>query len=360
MNNVLEDNLKVVEPYVPHQLISPEAFSHIKTIARTLPPILSAGFECRLGIDEPKADFAMCVTASDKSRNTLADLNSAIDHPVWSRIHNFCHHWADQTSPLYENVENIWLEFDVNGPSPKTPVPSLFFSIKDISLGNSSGLLSETTAKYESIIETALSLLLNCPLSSEVKRNLLICFNALPAGAIIFQVGVLLARNSNSVRLCVGRIPKNQVLQYLINIGWTGSIKDMKDILSTLADFVDEINLNFTVDNTVLPKIGIECEFINQPKTNSKWSLFLHYLVKNRLCTPDKRDGFLNWPGASRENPNKELWSTDLVRTSTFLGSRATCILLRQLNHIKVVYQPNTSLEVKGYMWFGYRWVGID
>lgn len=370
MTDSLADSLRVISPYVEPQLISPEALSHISEIAGLLPaiPIVSeAGFECRLGVAAPRADFLLSFKTSNSGREILAGRGSiatlpevVFTNPVWNTIRNFCAHWAEPASPLYKNVTDVWLEFDVDGSPPAVPEPSFFFGPKDLQSVNSDALLPEVPDRnYQWVTEVALKALLDSSLPSQFKRNLLVCFNLLPKGAQVFQIGVMLSRQveSSVVRLCVRDIPKEQILEYLINIGWAGSGSELNSTITTLSRFVDTIRLNFAVGNTILSKIGFECYFERKPVHEPRLKLFLDYLVARQLCTPDKRDALLAWPGYSHEKSNQELWPSDLARTSSFLDSRKFSTFIRLLHHIKIVYQPNSPLEAKAYLWFGHNWI---
>ena len=94
------------------------------------------GFECRLGEENPRADFLVLARAS-WGRDSLAGLHPdklsaqsyLMDDPVWQRVQDFGARWADPASPLYGAVDNVWLEFDVDGPAGDIPVPSVFFGL---------------------------------------------------------------------------------------------------------------------------------------------------------------------------------------------------------------------------------------
>ncbi|MBR8834888.1 MAG: hypothetical protein DSM106950_12845 [Stigonema ocellatum SAG 48.90 = DSM 106950] len=156
--------------------------------------------------------------------------------PVWSRIRNYSTHWADPTSPLYEKADNIWLEFDVESPPPTVPVPSLFFGFKGIpsriSTASQSGVASHP---HQWVPQSALKLLLDKSLPSLVEYQLLNCFDLLPTEAYVFQIGVMLARKSDLVRICIRNISPEQILDYLTQINWPGSVSELKAILTKLS-----------------------------------------------------------------------------------------------------------------------------
>ena len=131
-----EEYLRPVAASVPPELISPSAFSDIDRVARVLPATLAYNtldFECRLAEKAPQADFSVLATAS-YGRDSLAGLHPTstlparlMTEPIWRRVADFAVRWADPSSPLYRAVDNVWLEFDVDGAPPVIPIPSVFF-----------------------------------------------------------------------------------------------------------------------------------------------------------------------------------------------------------------------------------------
>jgi hypothetical protein len=370
MKNTLNDSLKVILPYLNTNLVSFNSFSCITEVASFLPGFPTVSdviFECTLGDDVAKADFSVCLTTLNRGREIMANSNCIeglpkinFTNPVWNRIHNFCLNWADQASPLYENVDNIWLEFDIDKLSQQVPVPSLFFGPKSRKAFESNPATSKVDFHSNCwVTEAALKPLFSFPLSSQIKRNIKACFDLLPSDAEIFQIGVMLPRKSeyHVVRVCVKNIYPEQILPYLISIGYEYSISDIRKLVDKLSGIVDFICLNFAVNDTILPKIGFECYFRQQPMNEPRWKLFFDYLVSNLNCNPKKTNALLNWAGYSDKQVNEKLWPSNISTTSNLISPRAFSVFLRTLNHIKIVYQPEDNIQAKAYLWFGHRWL---
>ena len=127
-----EEYLRPVAAGVSPGLISPSAFSDISSVARVLPSTLAYntfGFECRLGEELPRADFLVLATSSC-GRDSLAGLHPTstlparlMADPVWRRVRDFAARWAEPSSPLYHAVDNVWLEFDIDGPVSRRTHP---------------------------------------------------------------------------------------------------------------------------------------------------------------------------------------------------------------------------------------------
>lgn len=362
LESSIADYLRLVKPHIVPQLISPENWSNINAVARVLPSAITSffGFECRLGIKHAHADFLICADATEAGRKVLADNDYPITlpdiltaHPVWNHIRNFSTHWDTDTSPLYKNVRNVWLEFDINESPATIPIPSCFFGPEPI-YPNLSPTLEKQGKKlfypHQWVTKTALKLLLDKALPPKVENQLLNCFDLLPTQAYVFQIGVMLARKCDLVRICIRNISPEQILEYLTKLNWSGSVNKLKAILTQLSNLVERIDLDIDVGEVIFPKIGLECYLSKQPKYEPRWELLLDYLVETGLCIPEKRNALLAYPGCIREKTNQELWPSNLLKLSNFLGPGYEGVFFKKLHHIKVAYQPERPLEAKAYL----------
>lgn len=337
MNYSMEDYLKIVTPYFHADLVSPAARSHIQSLAQILPPFSNAGLECRLDAGQSRVDLQVnlpCVVPNLPER-FLAD-------PVWQFFQEFCHEWALPTSSLHQAIKDIWLEFDVAQQPSQIPMPCIFL-----------GLNSEAHS-VNWLIELALKLSQHS--SPLLESNLQLCADALPAGASISHLGAMLSRSAKGVRVNVCGISAEQLSDYLKQIGWSDPSDTFSSLVSTLPRFTDFITLSFDVGDRVYPRIGLECFLKEQPKADPRWQLFLNYLVAEGLCTLAKRDALLAWEGFSQRSSAPELWPRNISWGDRLLGSRAISIFWRGLNHLKLIYQPGSSLEAKAYLAFGHGW----
>lgn len=369
MVDSLKNTLLITKTGLDERLVSSEELVKISQIADllpTFPTVLQAGLECHLGSSEPKADFMAAFSTSNCGREALSrssqQLVSRDNNSAWSRIYNFCDHWTDINSPLYQKVDRVWLEFDLVKPQlSDVSEPSFFFgTVEGIKKEIENSLpANKVSSHYSWITDEALPLLLNKSLPDLVKWNLLNCFNSLPPEGRVFQVGVMLPRKeeSRAVRLCISNIAIAKIPQYLSDIGWQGSISDLKSVLADLSRFTDFICLNFTVGNAIFPKMGFECYGSKELQIDSRWELFLDYLVDKQLCTLDKAAAILNYPGYSVAKSYQDLWPSNLTNASKFVCPNLRSMLVRYLNHIKVIYQPHKPMEAKAYLWLEHLWL---
>lgn len=344
MKGSMEDYLKVVTPHLHPALVSPEALSYIHALAQILPSFSVAGFECRLGAKQSQVDFQVKLPV--RSLNLPQRFLSS---SVWQSLQNLYQEWGEPTSFLHQSVNGLFLEFDlVEAPSP-IPIPCILFNLNQEIVSNDVRLIKVVT-------DWPLKLL-NYSTFSRLESNLQRCVNSLPDGAWIGDVGVMLSRPVEAVRLSVKGIPPNQLSDYLMQIGWEEPTNRLSTLVSSLSEFADFIVLSVDVGDTIYPRISLECHLEKQPRFEPRWQLFLDYLVEENLCTPAKRNSLLAWPGLSQKVDQPELWPSNLTWGDRFFGSRAFSVFWRTIYEIKIVYQPNLPLEAKGYLAFGHDWL---
>ncbi|MBX3086575.1 MAG: hypothetical protein KF716_33385 [Anaerolineae bacterium] len=332
--------LDVFRRTFPAGLVSAEAVRQLAEAVGDLPDALSAGYilECRLN-DDAHVDLGIVVDpAINQGRSLLSgsELPERVQiDPIWQRIATFARQWTDEQSPVHEQIATIWLEFDIDGTLH--PRPSFFFGPHPDTWKK---IASQATSdsSFQALIEP-LRMLLPTLGGTDLLEG---CFSSVPKNAEVFQLGLMLPRGSNAVRLCVRGKPDAELMRYLPRIGWEGDATNLHAVLIALAGLVDNIGLDADVGTSIGKRIGIECRFDQwrQPTQEPRWKAFLDYLVSIKVCTTAKRDALLAWP------------STGYHR---FPEDRLPRVLIRALNHIKIVIEPEKPLEAKAYLWFGTR-----
>lgn len=344
MSNSMADYLNVVTPYLPSELASAEAMSNLQLLAQLLPPFSRAMLEFRLGNGSSPVDLSIFV-----DRRTLDLPDTLLTHPVWQSLQNFCREWVEPQSFLYRGLRLTGLEFDVGEPFTQVPIPSIFVAWHREMVTDDQAL-AEIVPKLP-----------NYPISSTLEARLQQCVNCLPQGAALESIGVMLSRPTQLVRVITADIPLNQVLEYLMQIGWSEPSDEFSHLLLTLSEFGQEVRLlSFDVGEKIAPRVGLEFYPKQFPVDNSLWQLFLNHLVAMGLCTPTKKDALLAWPGFTQKADRPELWPSNLLVGDFLRGSTALSLFWRTINHVKIVYQPDTPLEAKGYLIFGHHWFDVN
>jgi len=357
MTTLSEDTLSdyldaSVVSYAPPALIGPTSLSCIQQLARMLPGQVSEffGFECPLGSSEAAADFLICAKAEEAGREILAgkragqQLPTAFDSAAWKTIQRFAAIWNDPSSPLFHNVHNCWLEFDIGAASSTVPQPSVFFG--------SDELRPELDAGW--LVDCALPILSGGTLSVTARNGILHCIERLPQGAQIFQVGRMLARASTATRLCARGIPSEDIPDYLESIGWKGFREDLLVVVEGLAEHTGRIDLDLDVDSTAMPKLGLECYTEAHP---AAFPNFVTYLESAGFCRPEKAAQLKQWAGMAHQLSNPTGWPGGLRMVSSFLNGRFHSAFVRWVHHVKVVYEPGRPLQAKAYMAVKHVWL---
>jgi hypothetical protein len=174
----------------------------------------------------------------------------------------------------------------------------------------------------------------------------------------VFQVGLMLSRGAEAVRLCITLRSVERIVEYLAKMGWPGDVADLRGVLEPMARLGDHVYLDIDVGETVHHKIGLKCHFDGnkQPRIEPRWGIFLDSLAWDGLCTADKRDALLAYPGYVEENAEGLPWPAALRRASQLLCGRSLSMFIRSLHYVKIVYQPGEGLEAKAYLAVNHHW----
>jgi len=354
IQSILASNyLNSSEPHILN-LVSKDNFREILNVARLFPGNLTSflGFECRLGESNARADWAFAISGLNGDRYVLTNLlkegylpGQLLDQNEWRQIRDFSKAWADPESILNDKVQCFWLEFDMPKDSPDIPVPCVFFGPTKLPEGASVNDFSN----YDWLTKMALPLLRGQPLSKAIEFNLKNCVERMPKNATLFQIGTLLSRSVNGVRIYINKLQPKDVLPYLNSIGWFDETGEFTRLINDIKDMADRFVLSFDVnEDGIGPRVGIELSFdSNVFQNETRWVKLLDYLVAKGLCLSEKRDALLSYSGSEKEFTDGIM--EPLKAVSGNLNNIFSSTIVRYISHIKVVYQPGEILEAKAY-----------
>jgi hypothetical protein len=334
----LADSLRSCVSHVHPTLVSPACFTDVLAVASNLPLALARPFvmlECRLGEERPSADLAVPALAPLGGREALTrvvspdGLSSIVrTDPSWQPIHRFVARWADPDSSLYQGISKVWLEFDIGGQPARVSVPSLFFSPETADYLRRNLFSVEAGTNVDMLlIELACASLQGRPLMPATRRVVTGCLEALPPGAKIQFVGVMLPRETPDLRLIFSGLTAGEVPRYLSRAGWNGPADDLASKIEPILALVDYVWLALDAGESIGPRVGLECYFNHrrQPAEGLRWQTFVGHLVERGLCLSDKAEALLSYQEADS-------------------GSR------HSLHHVKVSYTAGGLLEAKVYL----------
>jgi hypothetical protein len=348
------DYLCQAESYLTN-LIAVDKFQEILSIAKNFPGNVTSflGFEIHLEDTKQRADWAFAVSGEGSDREVLANLikngqlpQQLLQQPEWRRIAEFSEAWADQTSMLQKHIKCFWLEFDMPETLPTIFIPSVFFGPEKLP----EGIASNESSQYQWLLDTALPLLRGQQLSKKVQHHVMNCIKKIPVGASLFQVGTMLSRSSNDVRLYINRIHPKEIIPYLKVLSWSDETGEFQSLIDNLQDKADRFVLSFDVNETGIgPRLGIEFSFASiRYHQETRWKKVFDYLVEKGMCLPEKRDALLGYSGVEYTDISSSIMKP-LTSASRHIDDLLSSKLVRYISHIKIVHHPGRALEAKAY-----------
>jgi hypothetical protein len=354
----LGDYFPPLEHRIAGRIISAAAYARIKSFVDTIPGSVSAlwGFEVPLhpsaGGDNGVADFLFCSTQPERHSKVLAGQSARskipveyLEMPAWQKIQGFCQSWENESHELNGQLHNTWLEFDVATNQPPYQ-PSFFF-----------GLLppdATTAAKRRRVIGAALTELtpeIMTPAFSRALNKVMIRRDK----SWVFQVGIMLARETTALRLCLRDLADpDEAVQLLIDLGWSGDVDPVRSLLLELAPLCESIDLDIDLETGPAPsigaKLGIECSFGRSDRTMAYTEQFTQWLVRHDMLSVDCAEALVAYNGLVHQDANPAAWSPHLLKLAALSGPDMANQIACWVHHIKVVYQPDTPLSAKAYL----------
>lgn len=326
--------------------------ARVREVAACLPATLSSWLylECRLGGAARQVD--LIVNVESAGRDILAGLNPTLrlDHSLtsdgaWGRVLALARRWADTRSGLDELLDGVWLEFDVPETASRTAyAPSVFLDFREWCY--SEGSAADRCARAE----VALRSLRGRPLDEGTAERVRRCFHHLPDGVFVLYAGTMLARNDDRVRLCVIGLAADELGPYLQAVGWPGSLDGLKQLLAPSGEETGVPTPNPTIVHLdvgarVGARVGLEYAFARVPQLRGELPDpgIVTPLARCGMVAAEKRAALARWPGFTRETMPHELWPS---------------LVVRRVNHVKVVYAAGSAPEVKAYLSMDHRFAG--
>lgn len=335
----IADTLAVLLPHLGRELLSDRARARLLAAGDALPAALSRCIyiECRPETTE-LADLIVDVDVH--GGEMLAGTGPAIGlspaqrlEPAWTPVIAFARAWTDRGGTLCHDVSGAWLEFDLAaGASP--PAPSLFvdFSERAARAGPERGLGALTA------VLTAVGR----PLTTDSRRRLSSLLAALPASAAVLYAGVMLARDTSATRLCIMGLMRTQLLDYLRAVHWAGNMDQLDALMASLADASgggqeQPAIVHLDAGASLGGSVGLEYPLARQPQLAGEIaeSALLDNFATRGLLTPAHRRALREWVGWEQRTMAHELWPS---------------VIVRRVNHVKLVLSANGALGVKLYL----------
>src|SRR5579859_3674077 len=353
-----EQMVDLVRPHMPQTLVSSENFEQIRSVASHLPTRVARyfGFETKLLSDQARCDFAFSLSKDGVAWMSRTD-------PPWPRIRQFCTLWRESEESPYADGNAVWLECDVSDERRAELEPSLFFALH----GPQSYLQpvsGKNSRSREWICHTLIPAAWGRMISSSIEKNLVHTLEVCPHEVDFLQIGLMLSRDIQALRLCLFGIPPQYVFPFLHSVGWQGNENRLTQVLELYSPFVDALCLHLDIGESILPTLGVEMLYNSekdpwncQPTRETRWKLFFDRLVNDGLCLPSKRDVLLDWPSRTAFRLpliEKLIAAMSLDQTSYVTSALPDSVLVTGLQHIKLSLPPTDEIIAKAY--FGARY----
>jgi hypothetical protein len=278
--------------------------------------------EVRLVAGEKDADLSVRLCRSDQALWMAGQVHQ-------SHIREFLVRWAERE---WEHVPAIWLEFDLDQDRADLPAPLLCAQLPP-----------QVDPLW--LADSLLPALHGRALDIAQRERVLLCARAIPLPARLLYAFSLLSRPGGAVRLEILGLGPMETRDYLARVA--------PHVLLTLAEIspllatAENPHLSFDIGATgeVLPRIGLEGAFPRQPSREPRWAELLGRWVEMGLCSPEKRDAVLAWPGQDSFWTAPDRWPVEAG-----VGG----LLVRFLSHLKVVGEAGRPAQVKAYLGLHY------
>lgn len=302
-----------------------------------------------LGTDAPRVDFSLAMTRGDGSDAILAGHHHErdlppfwLEQPVWRTIRDHYRRWTQRESVLHEPIQSTWLEFDHDQLLSRCCLPSVFVGFRDTSLSCAQPLCGIALNRFVAPAARA-----------EVAAAMQWMWPQLPTQAGLPFAGVMLPRDQSTVRLCVA-LPVTELMEVAARIGFPAS-RGLVRLIAFSARHADSVVLHLDVGARLGPRLGIELK----PVCGNGWSALLSDLEGEGLCAASEREALLAFPGQSalvRSGPEPTGVADLVIGSPDRWRDVGRCLVVRSLNHIKLVYRPDRAVAAKAYMHIGYAW----
>jgi hypothetical protein len=341
-------HIEAVEPGLTANLITPKGLEALKRFSGLLPfdTATSFGFETRLGDRAAICDFFLLITAGGHGpamlagKSTVAGLSPAISgDPFWERMSELFRAWTGISPLLAGKLELIWLEFDSNGTAYNT-TPNIFIRLREAAQDDHAGLWKDMQQALDEIYR----ILFGISFPEELGITLRQCYDALPPQAGLYQIGFMVPRKTETIRLILTNLRGNQLYNYLRDIGWPGDRSAIAEMLDRYAVKFDYTVCNIHIGRDVLPYFGLEMYLkeMRQPQWEPRWNDIFSLLVSGGLALEPKCNDLRGYCGK---------------RTIHGLFPMK---YISGINHLKLVYRKGSPLECKAYFGTMIRKFTID
>jgi hypothetical protein len=159
--------------------------------------------------------------------------------------------------------------------------------------------------------------------------------------------------------MVTSKMPADQVLDYLTQVGWSGHQPDIQPIIAEIGKIVQYINVSIDIGNSIGSRLGLELRPDDGLTFNEilfQWKQIFEILSAHKLCATNVSQEILSFPGIIDEQTlikRSETWQY----ATTLIGSTAYSLTIKDISHLKIVVESGQPLQAKIYLRVGQAWV---
>ena len=169
-----------------------------------------------------------------------------------------------------------------------------------------------------------------------------------------WMIGVMFARQTEAIRYILP-LPTAHAWPFLAEIGWDAYDKSAEFVLSDLEKTTAEVGISLDIGRNINPRLGLEYLYSRrQTSSLPNWKQHLTQLQARGLCSAEKKDALLQFPGLLHEKQSKTHWANALRSKNS---AHQIGIVERSLSHLKLIITPNQPLMAKGYLHVEHGWL---
>ncbi len=314
-----------IAPHIPDLLVPQNNLSRILEFGKLLPPSLSPagfGFESVLSGSSYRTDLSLSLDLLRLDKNRLKEWFKMDALPTLLRDNLAWHHLSfliesGVDGQFFHNkiLEQLWLEFDIGSDEAWPPSPNLFVTI--------------SINKMPQIVAASLGFMQNKKIISRIETLLDLASAHNLTG---HHIGWMLGRAAEWIKMGFFKLSPHNCEPFLRSISYPYPIEPVVKLINQISPAVEYMMIQIDINaGSIGPKIGIEC--FNLPNIHG----LLERFVVEGFITSEEQAALISWLGRKRYTINGEQH-----------------MFHRIINHLKIVYHPEQSLQTKAY--FGGLW----
>jgi len=329
---------------------SEDALAALLRIAGALPVdflLHQVGFEGDLARDDAPLDLLVAARIGQGGPALLARAAAQADpagtDPGWNALRDLLAHW---TRPAWRRrTDHWWLEFDAAGTRPRTP--SLFVGM---------AVPRDDARRWQAWRARWMPRLLGTTPTPQLRDDFERCVQALPDAARLFQIGAMRARADAGLRLCIGNLYLDAILDYLPRLGIDHDAALRAECIA-LQRHADGFVLHIDLPLRASARIGLECYQREAPDDalSRRWDGLLAYLGERGLCGERQRRAVAAFPRVVDAPADDDgAWPSAALRLQALSGRRSA--LRRRVHHVKLDFVDGRATRAKAYLGIDPAW----